>query len=300
MRADAVWSGRRVFVTGATGFLGSHLTRALRASGAHVSVLDGDIRDRALVRARVEAARPSVVFHLAAYGTTPLQQDAARMREVNVGGIENVVGGARRLSMPPRADRHLRRVRQRGRPDHRIDRLPPVVAGTRRRCTTPSCSLRMPRGGVGGSSWCCGRSARSVPAIDRSGSIPHVVDGLVSRRRVAVTRGEFCRDYSYVDDHITALMSAGSATIADTGRVYNIGSGKPVTVRTVVEAIAALVGGDAIDRVDFAAIPYRDDDCVDRYAAIDAARRELCFDPKVPLADGLRWTIEAARREAAR
>ena len=82
--------------------------------------------------------------------------------------------------------------------------------------------------------------------------------------------------------------------------MYNIGSGKPVTVRTVVEAIAALVGGDASTGSISAAIPYRDDDCVDRYAAIDAARRELCFDPKVPLADGLRWTIEAARREAAR
>lgn len=83
------WSGRRVLVTGDTGFKGSWLALWLTALGARVTGLalppptepslfemagigavvnhiEGDIRDLAAVRAAVEQARPDVVFHLAA------------------------------------------------------------------------------------------------------------------------------------------------------------------------------------------------------------------------------------------
>jgi nucleoside-diphosphate-sugar epimerase len=95
-------------------------------------------------------------------------------------------------------------------------------------------------------------------------------------------------------------MSAGSSALDETGRVYNIGSGKPIAVRTLVEAIAELVGECAIDRVDFGTIPYRPDDCADRYADITAARRDLAFEPEVPLIEGLCRTVHALRPESVR
>src|SRR5215203_143566 len=83
------WAGRRVLVTGHTGFKGAWLSLWLRALGAEVTgfgaappsapslwelarlderVADvrGDVRDAAGVRAAVRDARPEVVFHLAA------------------------------------------------------------------------------------------------------------------------------------------------------------------------------------------------------------------------------------------
>ena len=83
--------------------------------------------------------------------------------------------------------------------------------------------------------------------------------------------------------------------LADTGGVYNIGSGCPVSVRDLVLKIARMVGGDAIDRIDFGATPSRPDDRADRYADIGAARRDLGFMPAVSLDEGLRLTIEAMR-----
>jgi CDP-glucose 4,6-dehydratase len=85
----SIWKGRRVLVTGHTGFKGGWLSLWLHRLGAHVTGLsllpptrpsffeqthlrdlvdhvEGDIRDMQTVSGAVEAARPEIVFHLAA------------------------------------------------------------------------------------------------------------------------------------------------------------------------------------------------------------------------------------------
>lgn len=107
----SVWPGRNVFVTGANGFVGPHLARALAARGAAVhgyglgdapaeGVLArwsaGDLSDFAALRAAIEAAEPVAVLHLAG------QSSAARSFEApeetfraNVAGTWNVLEAVR-------------------------------------------------------------------------------------------------------------------------------------------------------------------------------------------------------------
>jgi dihydroflavonol-4-reductase len=99
----------RTLVTGATGFIGSHVARALAARGdelrllirrgartEHLADLDysrvtGDITDRRAVRRAMKGA--SRVFHVA--GTTSLRaQDHDRVFAINLGGTRNVVEAA--------------------------------------------------------------------------------------------------------------------------------------------------------------------------------------------------------------
>src|SRR5271166_5857422 len=88
-------TGGRILVTGASGFIGASLVRRLVAAGRDVDVLvrpgppparlsglDGkytahraDLRDPDGVWYAVNACRPDVVFHLAAYGTRPGRAD---------------------------------------------------------------------------------------------------------------------------------------------------------------------------------------------------------------------------------
>ncbi|HEX2085568.1 MAG TPA: CDP-glucose 4,6-dehydratase [Solirubrobacteraceae bacterium] len=113
---EGFWAGRRALVTGHTGFKGAWLALWLESLGASVAGLsDGaptepslhallgapapepvDVRDAAAVREAVSAARPSVVFHLAAQPLVRRSYEApAETFAVNVQGTAHVLEAVR-------------------------------------------------------------------------------------------------------------------------------------------------------------------------------------------------------------
>jgi len=287
-------AGRGIFITGARGFLGSHLSRALTAAGAAVHAFTGDVTSLDSLRTEIAAARPDVIFHLAAYGTTARHRDVARMRDVNVGGVEKLWAAF---------DSFRGRLIQTG---SCAEYAPKDGALTEDDpCVPDSEYATSLHDAVMYSQSMAARSGRELVVLRPFGPygpgdrperlIPFVIDGLLGHGRVAVTAGRQRRDFSYVSDHVAALLSAATAPLAGTGRAYNIGSGHPITVREIVATIADLIGDRAADRIDYGAVPARPDDRADRYADIGRAARDLGFVPSVTLLDGLRMTIAAAR-----
>jgi dTDP-glucose 4,6-dehydratase len=106
--AEHPLTGRRVFITGATGFLGTHLTRELVGVGAKVHALRrnaisstrlpcsdviwhlGDLNCPESLTRTLHGIVPDVVFHLAAYGTTYDQQNISEAYQVNIAGTWNL------------------------------------------------------------------------------------------------------------------------------------------------------------------------------------------------------------------
>jgi UDP-glucose 4-epimerase len=99
--------------------------------------------------------------------------------------------------------------------------------------------------------------------------------------------GEQTRDFTYVDDAVAATIAASERGVP--GRAYNIGGGSRVTVNQVIDMIGQVTGRAV--RVERG--PEQKGDMRDTYADTSLARADLGFSPSVSLLDGLaaeaRW-----------
>ena len=99
--------------------------------------------------------------------------------------------------------------------------------------------------------------------------------------------GEQTRDFTYVDDAVAATIAAGERGVP--GRAYNIGGGSRVTVNQVLDIIGRVAGKP----LDVRREPAQKGDMRDTYADTTLARADLGFMPRVSLEQGIeaeyRW-----------
>lgn len=121
--------------------------------------------------------------------------------------------------------------------------------------------------------------------------------------RIALTPGEQQRDFVYIDDvvdafalilahHVNPLLPAGQSKLSShLLDHYEIGSGQPVSIREFMSVLRRLAGRDQV-ALDFGAIPYRDNEVMYSRARI-APLLSLGWKPRVSLEEGLLLTVKS-------
>jgi UDP-glucose 4-epimerase len=99
--------------------------------------------------------------------------------------------------------------------------------------------------------------------------------------------GEQTRDFTFVEDAVAGTMAAGDRGVP--GRAYNLGGGSRVTVNHVLEIIGRVTGQPLTVRRE----PAQKGDMRDTYADTSLAKADLGFSPRVSLEEGIeaeyRW-----------
>jgi len=310
---------KSALVTGGAGFIGSHLVEALLAGGCRVTVLDdlssgkernlpasdgnlrfvrGDIRDRRAVADAVAGCE--AVFHLAAVVSVPkTTQDPVGSAEVNEAGSLNVLdaarrAGARRLVFASSSAVYGDDPRLPKREDMPPKPLTPyavqklAVEYHARVYSSlyglPSVSLRFFN--VFG--------PRQDPSSPYSGVISiFMTKALTAGVPVIYGDGRQSRDFVFVGDVVQALIRAANSEGA-AGKVFNVGTGRSVTISALWEVVAALSGSSATPVHE----PPRPGDVPQSVSAIDAAQTDLGFAPEVGFQKGLELTMAWYRNDA--
>jgi UDP-glucose 4-epimerase len=129
---------------------------------------------------------------------------------------------------------------------------------------------------------------RQDPRSPYAAAIPIFLSNLLSDHPVPIYGdGKQTRDFTYVDDVIQGILSAGTA-LGASGNVYNIAAGKGITVLELVETLAEHLGV----RAQLELLPPRAGDIRHSRADITAAMKDLKYAPRTPLKQGLTRTVD--------
>lgn len=322
MNAGTV-AGRTVLVTGATGFLGAHMVRALDAADAKVHALVrpgrslrrledlqsritlwlGDVTDYESVLRCCRGAMPTAIVHLAGDTTDRRLGDdwagVGRSVAVQLHGTLNVVRGAVESGAPVSVLLRAGGLEEYGTGAIPYDELQrerpssPYSAG--QVAATHFCQMLQPRLEFALTTL---RPALVYgPGQSESFFIPGLIQSCLWGRPFDMTAGEQRRDLLYVDDLIQGFFCALNHPELR-GAIINLGSGEEVAIRDVAEEIVRLTGAHGILHIGAAA--ERAGDLRHLVARIARAETILGWRPTVGLTEGLRRTIAWQRAQSSR
>ncbi len=119
--------------------------------------------------------------------------------------------------------------------------------------------------------------------------IPIWVKKILNNERFVINGdGETTRDFCYIDDIVDINLLAVMYDGGEKAGVYNAGSGKSVSLNELIQALKGFFGND----IKYEYGPFRDGDIKHSAADITKAKRELGFNPKFSLKEGLVQSLE--------
>lgn len=290
------WTNRHILITGAGGFVGSHLAKKLGELGAEVVSMirreDGvDVIDRDALEAFFES-KPSVVFHLAGEAVVERGQESPYDTfRTNVLGTLNILELSRIYAIPKIIIASTAQVYGEGKPPFREDD-PPRPSRPYETSKTATDLLAQSYADSFNLPVVIPRFVNIYGPGDTNFTrlIPKTLRFALQRKPVPMWGGMAKREYIYIDDAVEAYLMLGaiSSVKLEHNRIFNFGAGTPVAVRDIITTIGKLTG----DKIEIVKIKEdREGEITDQYVSWEKASRVLGWKPKSSLDEGLRRTI---------
>lgn len=307
-----------ILVTGAAGFIGSHLTEVLLKRDEHVvavdnfndyydparkraniascrdysnlSLYEGDVRDAERMERLFAQHQPRAVAHLGALGSVRYSIGRAKLyTEVNIVGTVNLLEAARLNGTEIFVFASTSSI---------YGHTPQIPFIESDPCNLPLApySASKKAGEVLGHTYynlhqmnfTALRFFNVYGPRGRPDMMPFMVtDRIVKGQQIELfDAGQMKRDWTYVDDIVNGVIAALERPLGY--EIINLGRGKPVLMTDFVENIEQLVGQKAI----LTTPPAPPSEPKITFASIDKARRLLDYDPRTPVTEGLAhmWT----------
>jgi len=309
------WNGKNVLVTGAGGFIGSHLVERLVEAGASVramvhynslgtwgwldqspvcgeiEVVAGDIYDRDSVLDAMKGVE--VVFHLAALIAIPYSYNApGSYVRTNVEGTLNVLQSARHHDVQCVVQTSTSEVYGTARQvpiseTHPLQGQSPYSAskiGADKIAEAFHLSFGLPVVTLRPfNTYGPRQSARAV--------IPTIITQCLTGQKVRLGNLTPTRDLNYVTDTAEGYLLAASQPKA-IGQTINVGSGREISIGDLAQLIAKLTGRSIDIEVEHDRVRPEKSEVERLLADNSRARQLLGWQSKVPLEEGLGRTIE--------
>jgi len=302
-------SGKKVFITGATGFIGSNLTRRSLDNGAEVfinirktsdtwrirdvlnevNVIPVDITEYKKLKDSLKEIRPDIVFHLATYGGKAEQKNTEKIIETNIIGTVNLLRSCRDIDL-----------------NLFVNTGSSSEYGIKDSAMTESCLLE-PVTEYGASKAAATLFCQTITVTEnlpivtlrlfspygryeqKSRLVPSLILSALQKINPRITSRQFVRDFIFIEDVLDAYEAVIDIKNAP-GKIFNIGSGQQHSVGEVADMIVGLLGNEVTYEVGMPQA-WKNEPTFWQ-ADIQRAKAELDWEPKYSLRKGLSATID--------
>ena len=317
---ESSWKGRNVLVTGAGGFIGSHLVEALLARGAGVrafirytsrkdpgllrqldpadfarlEIFPGDLRDEHAVREAVRDCQ--TVFHLGALISIPYSyRHPAEVAETNFMGTLNVLQACREAGVERLVHTSTSEV-------YGTARRVPIDEGHPLQGQSPYSASKIGADKLAESYFCAyGLPAVTVRPFNTFGPrqsaravIPAIITQALAGGVVRLGNLTTARDFTYVADTVTGFLRAAEASDV-AGQTFNLGTGAEITIGALAEKIIRMTGSRAKIVVDPERLRPEGSEVLRLLSDHSLASKRLGWEPAYTLEQGLELTISWVR-----
>jgi dTDP-glucose 4,6-dehydratase len=315
-RPTMFWHNTPVLVTGAGGFIASHLVETLVQQGARVrafvrynsrndpgllallqpdvlqqvEIIAGDIRDLSAITAAMRGV--SHVFHLGALIAIPYSYlHPAEVVETNVMGTLNVLLAGRELGVPriihtSTSEVYGTALRVPIDETHPLQGQSPYSAskiGADKIAESFYLSYNLPVVTVRPfNTYGPRQSARAV--------IPTIISQALTKDVIRLGNLEARRDLTYVADTVAGFLRAAETPGVE-GETFNLGAGREVTIGELAHQIIALVGRPVTIELDAARLRPQKSEVQRLLSDNRKARHGIGWQPQISLEEGLHQTI---------
>jgi NAD dependent epimerase/dehydratase len=315
LSSPSIWKNRRVLVTGAGGFIGSHLAERLVQLGAEtrcfvrynsqgaagwlsssplrseLEIIYGDLRDYESVLHAAESV--SVIFHLAALVGIPYSYESPRSYvQTNIAGTLNVLEAARRHETERILCTSTSEV-------YGSALYVPIDENHPLRGQSPYSATKIGADKIAESYHLSFGLPISIarpfntygPRQSSRAVIPTIVTQALTQASVNLGNLHTTRDFNFVWDTVEGFLAIAEAPEA-IGKTLNIGSGTETSIRELTEVVFDLIGTKSPIEIDDQRIRPEASE-VDRLCANSLLLSQLTrWRPRAPLREGLTRTIE--------
>jgi dTDP-glucose 4,6-dehydratase len=311
------WSSGPVLVTGAGGFIGSHLVEALVLNGAKVrtfihynsrsdrglltflpeslleeiEIVFGDLRDPLAVRQAVEGT--ATVFHLGAVISIPYSYlHPFEVAETNLMGTLNVLQACRELEIERLVHTSSSEVYGTAlqvpiNEDHRLQGQSPYSAskiGADKLAESYYCAYDLPVVTLRPfNTYGPRQSSRAI--------VPTIITQALASDAVRLGNTTPRRDLTFVSDTVEGFLKIAQTSEIE-GETFNLGTGSEVSIGDLAQRIIRLSGREVKVEAEDERMRPEGSEVLRLLSDSSLARERLGWESKVSLEDGLRRTIE--------
>jgi len=296
--------GKRVLITGITGFVGSNLAKKLRSLGVIVYGISRSLaKDKRNLRANmldysvinnfIKDSKIQICFHLASESLVEAgQKDPYHTFKINTEGTLNILEIARKNTMDKIIIASTAHVYGNNKLPYLEEYTPKPSRPyeTSKACTdliaqsyanTFELPVLIPRF----------VNIYGPGDLNFSRLIPKTIKAVLSNTTPKMWGGKAIRDYLYIDDSISAYLKLAEIDISLIGnnRIFNFGSNNRISVENLINKIIYLSGKKVtIEKID----EGRASEIKSQYVSFSKATKLLGWKPKVTLTEGLKKTLE--------